>query len=94
MNRRFEDLYASAADDGASCPIGVSDHHANSCDDLDLLLEAWSRERARRIEGSLLLEEARRIIARLIAEGGSTLLARQRARRVLNAIRAQQESDV
>src|SRR4051812_22480339 len=101
MGRRFEDLWATAADDGASCPIGVSDRAPGredrelspQSDELDLILEAWSRERARRIEATLLVEEARRVISRFVAEGTSTPMALQRARRVLGAIRALQAAD-
>ena len=101
MTRRFEDLWATAADDGASCPIGASDRGPGPLrceptpqgDELGLMLEAWSHERSRRIEAALLVDEARRVIARFVADGAASPVTLQRARRVLAAIRATHAAD-
>src|SRR3954470_8933391 len=101
MARRFEDLWSTAADDGATCPIGVSDRRPGppvgspepEGEDLGLMLEAWSLERARRIEAALLVKEARRVIARFVADGAASPGTLVRARRVLAAIRAVHADD-
>jgi hypothetical protein len=88
MNRRFEDLWDRAADDGASCPVGVSTGASGA--ELDQLLDAWYRERTQRIEGSLVLDQAQQLLARLVAEEGLNPRRRRQAGRVLRAIRGLQ----
>jgi hypothetical protein len=85
MNRRFEDLWSKAADDGASCPVGLSP--APNGAEVDLLMDAWYRERTQRIEGSLLLDQAGQLLDRLMAEGEMTPRRRRQACRVIRAIR-------
>ena len=55
MNRRFEDLWTRAADDGASCPVGVKAGYSDI--EVDELLDAWYSERAQRIESVLMLDQ-------------------------------------
>lgn len=92
MGRRFEDVWSMAADDGANCPIGVSDGatlagRGTRSDELGLLLEAWSCERSMRIEGSLLLEQAGRMIVKLLADEGHSSKSLRQARSLLRVIR-------
>jgi len=87
MCPRFEDLWAKAADDGASCPVGVSAHPPASDHETDDLMNAWFQERAQRIEGSLLLQQARRLIVSLMADGDLGPADRRRALRLVRAIR-------
>jgi hypothetical protein len=85
MTGRFEDLWDSA-DDGASCPAHVF-ATGTSSDEVDHLIDAWFRERSDRIECSLLLDQARRLIVGLMAEGEMTPLRRRQAARFLRASR-------
>jgi hypothetical protein len=85
MTDRFEDLWSSAADDGASCLARA--YATESSDDIDQLLDAWYRERSVRIEYALVLEQAHRLITRLLADHELTTRRRREARRVLLAIR-------
>jgi hypothetical protein len=91
--RRFQDLWAKAADDGASCPIGVNPGPPDV--DVDQLLDAWYDERAQRIESTLLLGEARRLIGRLLVEAEGSISSRRarEARRLIQAIRAMETQD-
>jgi hypothetical protein len=91
MNRRFEDLWARAADDGASCPLGA--WTARSDVEVDQLLDAWYHERAHRIESALVLDQARRLIAGLLAKGVLTARRDREARQLIRAIRAIQTDD-
>jgi hypothetical protein len=91
MNRRLEDLWANAADDGATSPIGVLTGPSES--ELDDLLAAWFQERSHRIEGGLLLQEARRLLLRFLAEEAGSTAIRQRVERLIQAIRAYQDVD-
>ena len=94
---RFDDLWSSAAHDGASCPIGVSGSYASpnadNAVDVDELLDAWFHERTDRIECSLILEQARKLLSGLLAEG--TVSARKRGEtcRVIRAIKKQLRSE-
>jgi hypothetical protein len=85
MTGRFEDLWNSA-DDGASSPVRVF-ATGTSADEVDHLIDAWFRERSDRIECSLLLDQARRLIHGLLAEGEMTPLRRRQATRFLRASR-------
>jgi hypothetical protein len=89
MNRRVDDLWATAASDGASTPVGIV---AVTHTEIEELVDAWSRERTGRIESSLVLEEAGRLLARLLAEVPLEPIRRRQTKRVLRAIR-QLEND-
>ena len=91
MNRRFEDLWTRAADDGASCPVGVKAGYSDI--EVDELLDAWYSERAQRIESVLMLDQARRLIAGLLAEGVVPAGKERQARHLIRAIRAIQSDD-
>jgi hypothetical protein len=93
MNSRFDDLWASAADDGASCPLGVSAARNGVDTEVDQLLDAWLRERTERIECSLVLDQAYRLVAGLLAEGEINPRRRRQARRLIRAIRDVQKGD-
>jgi hypothetical protein len=87
MNRRFEDLWSRAADDGAFSPVGVSAGAAASDEELGQLMDAWYFERSQRIEGSLLLDQAVRLLNSLMSEGALTPTKRRQAGRMIRAIR-------
>ncbi len=93
MKNRFDDLWISAASDGASCPVHAVAAGHDAGEDVDLLMDAWYSERAVRIESSLLLEQALRVIANLLAEGGDSTRKQRQARRLLRAIRKSQGGD-
>src|SRR3954451_5230465 len=93
MNYRFDDLWASAADDGASSPVGVYTTQRGDVPEVDLLLDAWLRERTDRIECALALDQARRVIAGLLADGEVTPRRRRQANLVIRAIRGLQNDD-
>ena len=84
-DRRFEDLWADAANDGASSPIGVNSNPFGA--ELEDLMDAWFDERTQRIEGLLVLEQARRMIVRLMSEAGGSPTSRRRASQLVRAIR-------
>ena len=84
-DRRFEDLWAEAADDGASTPVGASGFASGA--ELEELCDAWLEERTQRIEGLLVLDQARRLIARMLAEGEISARSRKRAIGIVRAIR-------
>src|SRR4051794_23536959 len=58
MRSRIENLWKSAAGDGALTPVGV----ARPESDFDDLMDAWSRERQTSIECRLAMEEAGRLL--------------------------------
>jgi hypothetical protein len=93
MNNRFDDLWVTAADDGASAPIGVYPARAAAEADAeaDQLIDAWFRERTGRIECSLVLDEARRMIVRLLTGDGITPARRRQAQRLMRSIRRVQQ---
>jgi hypothetical protein len=85
LNRRFEDLWVDAANDGASCPVGVSTSMLGA--ELDQVTEAWFLERTQRIEGLLVLDQARRLLTKLLAEGQVSTRTRKKASSVCRAIK-------
>lgn len=91
MNQRLEELWANAADDGARSPVGLARGPREA--EVDELLAAWFKERSHHIEGSLLLQEARRLLSRLLAEGGGSSGSRNRAERLIHLIRSYQKID-
>jgi hypothetical protein len=95
MNYRFDDLWEIAADDGASTPVGVSAtmRAADSGLEVDQLIDAWYRERTGRIECSLVLDEACRLLTRLLAEGEIAPSRQKQARRLIGTIRRIQRDE-
>lgn len=95
MNDRLEDLWSSAAEDGASCPIGYMTTHVDVdvLSERDLLMEAWFRERSDRIECALVLDQARRLLSVLVEEGGISPNALRRTTRMIRSIDTIQEKD-
>jgi hypothetical protein len=93
MNRRWETLCKSAAADGASCPPVVALRRADESDDVDRLLEAWYRERTGHVECSLALDQARRLISGMLAEGSVTPHRRRQADRLIRVIRNLQDAE-
>ncbi len=90
MTNRFEDLWATAASDGAVCPCGVGSPRVDADDreELDLLMNAWHTERAGHIECALALQQAGRMIALLLADADVSPARRRRAKRLIGTIRA------
>ena len=91
MTNRFEDLWSSAADDGASSPVGVYTSQPDLGAEVDHLLDAWLRERTVRIEYSLVLEQVQRVIAGLLTESEINPRRRREASRLIRAIRVVQK---
>jgi len=89
MKGRFEDLWESAAGDGALTPVGVA---RPECD-VDALMDAWYRERQDCIECRLYLDEAGRLLREILEEDRVPMRIRRRAKHLLLAIRAVGESE-
>ena len=64
MMSRFENLWESAAGDGAWSPVGVA---RPECE-FDALMDAWFRERQDSIECRLYLDEAGRLLREILGE--------------------------
>jgi len=85
MIGRFEDLWSSAAGDGAMSPI---DSHATCLGvEIDELMAAWYRERTAQIEFALLLDQAEGLIDKMLIDGGVSPRRRKEAIRFLRASR-------
>jgi len=85
MLSHFNDLLLASPRDGASATIGIS--RSNDAAEVDDLMDAWYRERQDRIEAGLFLDQARRLLGRIISEGRITSADRKKARRLLLAIK-------
>ena len=90
MSSCFDDLCSSAPGDGAFAAEGVSPLRAN-CHHQEIL-EAWFLERQQSIELRLYLDQARRLLARILNEGEVSVESRRRTRLLLLAIRAAERS--
>jgi hypothetical protein len=84
MIESIDDLMNVKEGDGASAAVGVLPLADRA--DLEPLLEAWYRERGRRIESWLLLCGMRRLLSRAITQGRLTGRDTHAARRILQAI--------
>lgn len=80
----LEDLWKTAASDGASCPVGPSVSRTGA--ELDQIMEAWFLERSRSIESSLLLDQSRKLLERVLAGGPISANERRKARCLIRAI--------
>jgi hypothetical protein len=89
MLSRFDNLWESAAGDGALTPVGVA---RPECE-FDALMDAWFRERQDSIECRLYLDEAGRLLREIIGEERVPVRLRRRAKHMLLAIRASRESE-
>jgi len=83
MKNRFEDLWNSA-DDGASAPPSPLATRGEA--EFEELLDAWFLERRNSIECEILLDQSRKLIARLISDGDVTESGRKKAHRLILAI--------
>ena len=93
MKSRLNDLWASAANDGASSPIGIYEKAADTDAEVDMLMDAWLRERSDRIESSLILDQAQRLMIGLLSDGAISPRRRRQAIRLIRAIRSNQKGD-
>jgi len=84
MISRFEDLWESAAGDGALTPVGVA---RPECE-FDALMDAWFRERQDSIEYRLYLDEAGELLRQILDQDRVPSRLRRRAKHLLQAIRA------
>jgi hypothetical protein len=89
MMGRFEDLWESAASDGALSPVGV----ARPEGEFDALMDAWFRERQDCIECRLYLDEAGRLLRAIAHENQVPPRLRRRAKHLLSAIRAVRDAE-
>jgi len=89
MMNRFENLWNSAAGDGALTPVGIA---RPECE-FDALMEAWLRERHDSIECRLYLDEAGRLLREILGEDQVPPRLRRRVRKLLQAIRAVREAE-
>jgi len=71
--------------DGASAPVAMpATHDPNEQNEL---LRAWCQERHENIETKLYLEEALRVLRRMLAVGEVSVQTRRRAQRLIRAIK-------
>jgi hypothetical protein len=84
MMGRIEDLWESAGD-GAFSPVGAIRSDVDI--DVDALMKAWFRERQDSIECRLYLEEARRLLQKLVGVDEVPPRLRKRAQCLLRAVR-------
>jgi hypothetical protein len=89
MTGRFDNLWESAAGDGALSPVGV----ARPESEFDALMDAWFRERQDCIECRLYLDEAGRLLRKVLDEETVPVRLRRRAKHLLLAIRAVREAE-
>lgn len=93
MNRRFEDIWDDAPDDEPAGPgLDEAEEETESLlgetgDETESLLDAWYRERSQRIETALVLDEARRLLRKLVATRELDDAPARQARKLLRAIR-------
>jgi len=83
MMSRFENLWESAAGDGAWSPVGFA---RPECE-FDDLMRAWLRERQDCIEHRLYLDDAGRLLREILSEVDVSHPLRRRVRQLLQAIR-------
>jgi hypothetical protein len=84
IKTRLEDLWKSAAHDGASTPLGPLTVPTEA--EIDEILGAWFLERHKSIEFEMLLRQSRKVIAWLLANGVDEPENRRKARRFLREI--------
>jgi hypothetical protein len=89
MADRFEDLWNSAANDGASTPFVPFATDTDA--ELEQLMTAWYHERTERIEFALLLDRAEGLIDKMLALGEVSPRTRKQALRFLRASRDSRE---
>jgi len=89
MRGRFDNLWETAAGDGAVTPVGIA---RPECD-FDALMDAWSRERQDCIECRLYLDEAARLFRKILDEEAVPPRLRRRAKHLLLAIRAVRKAE-
>jgi len=82
MRSRIENLWKSAAGDGALTPVGV----ARPESDFDDLMDAWSRERQTSIECRLAMEEAGRLLREILDEARLPAHLRRRVKGLVQVI--------
>ncbi len=91
MIKRFEELWDSAASDGASASIGLPTPFPASDESQDLM-EAWFKERQESIENELYLDLACQLLRRILTEGAMTLESQRQAKHLILAIKAARRS--
>jgi len=84
IKNRLEDLWESAAQDGASTPLGPLGGPTEA--EIEEILDAWFLERHKSIEFEMLLKQSRKVIAWLLSEGVDEPVNRKKARRFLREI--------
>ncbi len=91
MGSRLDLSWDTIPYDGASAPVAMPATSAPS--EYDDLFRAWCRERHENIETKLYLDEAVRVLKRLLADDAVSLEMRKRARRLFTAISQSSTSD-
>jgi hypothetical protein len=86
MTHPFDDLFLLNGQDGASTPVGLLRPQDEA--EIDEIMDAWFQERHDNIESGIFLDQARRLLVRILAEGELTPRTRRRAKRLIRAIGA------
>lgn len=90
MIHRIDDLWDSAAGEGASTPASIV--ATPTAAELDLLMDAWSHERHEKIEYRLLLDRTHRLLSRMLATGALAPRCQGKVKRLIAAIDAVEHS--
>jgi hypothetical protein len=89
MTGRLENLWKTAAGDGALTPIGTNRPEF----EFDALLDAWFRERQVSVECRLYLDEAGQLLRELVGQDTMSSQLRRRVKTLLLAIRALKDAE-
>ena len=84
MLKRFDDLLFTTPHDGATTPIGICSFPEHA--EVEVLMDAWFRERQGAVENELYLKEARELLRQILAEGTLSPSSRRKSKTLLRAI--------
>ncbi len=85
MSNPFDDLFISTGEDGASAP--VASIKTRDAAEIDRIMDAWFQERQDNIECGMFLDQARRLLTRILADGELTLKTRRQVKSFIVAMR-------
>ncbi|WP_422926373.1 hypothetical protein [Singulisphaera sp. PoT] len=91
MLRDFRQLLMVAPGEGAIATVRAAENQSQG--EVDELLSAWSQERQVRIETSLYLERAQKLLVHILSDGAVTAATRKKALRLLIAIDESSQRD-
>lgn len=84
MNNPFDHLLLSTGEDGASTP--VTSIRNRDAAEIDRIMDAWFQERQDNIECGMFLDQARKLLTRILADGELTLKTRRQVKSFMLAM--------